>query len=85
MSELQALIDGVQTRYNDALAIVSAYTGSNTTPLLSTYQALEIAGVNADNLSAINSFMAELPSSATDSAAEVQSVVVETQAKWTVQ
>ena len=58
-----------------ALAIISAYTGSNTAPTTSTYVDAQVAGVTSGNIASINTLIAAMSSTATDTAAEVQAAV----------
>jgi hypothetical protein len=71
LSELQALVNGVK----NALDVISAYTGSNTAPALTDYTKIAVSGVTSGNLAAINTSVALLSSTATDSQTEVQAVV----------
>ncbi|CAN1521639.1 FG-GAP repeat [Burkholderiaceae bacterium] len=70
LAELQALVAKAE-----ALSTLAKYDGSNTAPILSSFAAAGVTGVNAENLSAINSALAALPASATGTAAQLQTVV----------
>ncbi|WP_146100146.1 FG-GAP-like repeat-containing protein [Limnohabitans sp. TS-CS-82] len=67
----------IQTLVTQAAAVytLSAYTGTNTVPKTGDYTAAGVTGVSDANVSAINSALAALPASATDSVAELQTVV----------
>lgn len=71
-ANVQSIVDGIMAT---SIAIISAYDGTNTEPVLATYSAAGVINVNADNLGAINSSIAVLPSGDADSRAEIQAVV----------
>ena len=71
LSELQSLVNAVI----DALNVISAYDGSNTTPTLTHYSTAGVLNVPADTLDAINSAIALLSTEATNTSAKVQAVV----------
>ena len=75
LSALQAIVTAAAAAAANALTVISAYDGTNTPPSLSTFVAAGVSGVSASNLAAMNSMMAQLPASATDTAAEVQAIV----------
>ncbi|MEY4657151.1 MAG: hypothetical protein RL073_1378, partial [Actinomycetota bacterium] len=75
LSELLSVVDASVAASNAALAVISAYTGSNTAPTSATYEDAGVSGVSASNISAINSAIAQLGQTATDTASEVQAVV----------
>jgi len=75
LSALQAVVSAAATAAANALVVIAAYDGTNTAPTIATYSAAGISGVSASNLAAINSMIAQLPSSATDTSAEVQAIV----------
>jgi hypothetical protein len=75
LSELLSVVDASVAASNAALAVISAYTGSNTAPTSATYEDAGVSGVSASNIGAINSAIAQLGQSATDTASEVQAVV----------
>jgi hypothetical protein len=74
-SELRQLIDDAVTDAAAALSLISSFTGSNVAPTLSTYTDAAISGVSVANISAVNSLIAQLASSVTDTSAEVQEAV----------
>jgi hypothetical protein len=74
-SELHQMVDGAVNGASSALNVIANYTGSNTAPSLSTYADAAISGVSVANIGAINSLIAELASSVTDTSAEVQDAV----------
>ena len=59
----------------DSSSVISSYDGSNTVPLVEDYEAIGVNGVDVGNVSAINTAIAFLSSTATDSKDEVQAVV----------
>jgi hypothetical protein len=75
LSELLTVIDSSVAASNAALAVISAYTGSNTAPTSTTYEDAGVNGVSASNIGAINSAIAQLGQTATDTASEVQAIV----------
>ena len=58
-----------------ALDIISAYTGTNQAPVLSTYSTAGVTGVSSANLTLVNSYVAALTPAQSDSTAEVQATV----------
>jgi large repetitive protein len=74
-SELRLLVDSAVAASASALTVISSFTGSNTAPTLSTYTNAAITGVSVANIGAVNSLIAELSSTATDTASEVQEAV----------
>jgi hypothetical protein len=74
-SELRQLIDDAVTDAAAALSVISSFTGSNVAPTLSTYTDAAISGVTVANIGAVNTLIAELASSVTDTSAEVQEAV----------
>jgi hypothetical protein len=58
-----------------ALAVIAAYDGTNTVPTGDNYTNAEVTGVTSGNLTTINSAIAALSSTATDTTIEVQAVV----------
>jgi hypothetical protein len=75
LSELGTLVDATLAASRASLAIISSYSGSNTIPSESDFSTISVTGVSAANISAINSVIAPMVSSATDSRAEVQAIV----------
>jgi hypothetical protein len=75
LSALQTITTDAANAASAALAVISAYDGTNTTPAVADYVAAGVTGVQAGNLTSINSVIAGLSSGATDTAAEVQAVV----------
>jgi hypothetical protein len=73
--EVQAIVTLVRSNQANALAVISGYTGSNTTPTLSTFTAAGVVGVDAQNISVINQFLASMSSAQTDTVAEVQALI----------
>ncbi|MGI9137182.1 MAG: hypothetical protein ACR2JS_09040, partial [Candidatus Nanopelagicales bacterium] len=59
----------------DSFEIIRDYTGSNTVPSALDFINLGITGVDATNLAGINSFLATMPASLTESPAELQALV----------
>jgi hypothetical protein len=58
-----------------ALAVISTYEGALPVPTLNDYANVGVTGVSISNLAIINSAIAPLTADATDSAAEIQSIV----------
>jgi hypothetical protein len=75
LADLQTITTNAALAAAAALSIISAYDGSNTAPSVADFTAAGVSGVQSGNLAAINSVIAALSSSATDSASEVQAVV----------
>ena len=75
LAKFQSLVNGAVSGFNNALSKIQNYEGSNSVPLLTDYGATGVTGVDNSNLGAINSAVAVLPVSATDSRAEVQAIV----------
>ncbi len=75
LSALQTIASDAAAAAAAALAIISTYDGTNTVPAVSDYTAAGVTGVQAGNLASINSVIAGLSATATDTAAEVQAVV----------
>jgi hypothetical protein len=75
LSELLSVVNTSVAASNAALAVISAYTGSNTAPTSTTYEDAGVSGVSASNIGAINSAIAQLGQTATDTASEVQAIV----------
>jgi hypothetical protein len=75
LSELSNVIDAALAASRAAFTIISGYDGTNTIPSEAEFSAIAVTGVNSANISSVNSVLAVLSSSATDSRAEVQSVV----------
>ena len=69
---IQALVDALTSA---PIASISSYSGSGAAPTLTDFQSLGVVGLKAATLPAVNAYIAALPQSATDSSAEVQSVV----------
>ena len=69
---VQALVDSLTSA---PIAAISSYSGSGAAPTLTDFQSLGVVGLKVATLPAVNAFIAALPQSATDSTAEVQSVV----------
>ncbi|NDD57276.1 MAG: hypothetical protein EBZ44_06115, partial [Verrucomicrobia bacterium] len=59
----------------DSASVISSYDGTNTVPLVEDYEAISVTGVDAGNVAAINTAIAFLSSTATDSKDEVQAIV----------
>ena len=75
LAKIQAISNQVNSDQDAALALIAAYDGTNTAPSLATFIAAGVTGVDASNLAGINSFLATMASSITDSFAEVQALV----------
>ena len=75
LTKLQSVVTASINDYSTALTTISAYTGSNTAPTEMTYLEAGVSGVTATNLAAINSFVATLSPTVTDTRVEVQAVV----------
>ena len=75
LSALQTITTAAASAASAALGVISGYDGSNTVPSVADYTAAGVSGVVAGNLDSINSVIAGLSSTASDSAAEVQAVV----------
>jgi len=75
LTKLQAISNQVNTDQDAALARIAAYDGTNTAPSLATFIAAGVTGVDASNLAGINSFLATMAPSITDSIAEIQALV----------
>ena len=75
-AELSSVVaTSVSAQEAQALAIIAAYTGTNTAPTVDNFTLINVTGVTSGNLATINSAIAPLSSSATDSAVEVQEIV----------
>ncbi len=75
LTKLQSISDQVNAAQDAALALISGYTGIPTIPTVSTYADAGALGVTAANLDAVNSVVAVLGNSVTDSTSEIQAVV----------
>jgi len=76
LTKLQANVDaGIAAARGASQAIISNYTGSNTTPALSDFENIGVTGVDAANIAGINSLIAEKLAVDTDSELEVQAIV----------
>ena len=77
VASLQALVDEVVADFDklSALQEITNYDGSNTIPSRETYLTAQIANVTDDNLSMINSFIAQRSVSETNTAAKIQALV----------
>jgi hypothetical protein len=75
LSELSAVVDATLAASRAAFAIISGYDGTNTIPSEAEFSAIAVTGVNSANISSVNSVLAVLSASTTDSRAEVQAVV----------
>jgi len=71
LTELQALV----TQVNDAFARLRTYDGTNAVPTLPDYQQVNVSGVEASNLAAMNSALAVLVPDDSDSTVELQLMV----------
>ncbi|MEY2675855.1 MAG: hypothetical protein RL102_1121, partial [Actinomycetota bacterium] len=71
----QAIQAIVSTLSSAPLAAISAYSGSGSAPTSAQYLAAGVVGVQAANVEAVNSYVASLAATATDSPAELQTVV----------
>lgn len=69
---IQALVDATRSA---PLAVVSGYSGSGTAPAVTSYGQIGVVGVTPANLVAINSLMASLGDTATDTLPELQAAV----------
>jgi hypothetical protein len=80
MAKLQTLVDNAAAlaATDAALAIISAYDGTNQIPTLADYTSAGVTGVTNANLNAVNSFVATASVSATATTAEVQAIVAAT-------
>ena len=75
LSELSAVVDATLAASRAAFTIISGHDGTNTIPSEAEFSAIAVTGVNSANISSINSVLAVLSATATDSRAEVQAVV----------
>ena len=75
LTEIQAVVAQVRSDQANALAVISNYTGSNTTPTLATFNAAGVVGVDAQNIGIINQYLAAMSSAQTDTVAEVQALI----------
>jgi hypothetical protein len=73
--ELRAVVTQALAASATAVNRLSGYEGSGTAPTTSDYREAGVTGVTPTNLASINSAIAALPSSQTDSIAELQGVV----------
>ena len=69
--EIQAIVTLVRSNQANALAVISSYTGSNTTPTLSTFAAAGVFGVDAQNIGVVNQYLASMTVAQTDTVGEV--------------
>ncbi len=78
LAEMQAIANAAAAG-QAAMTAISAYAGTGTSPTATDYSTAGITGVttspNGGNLAMVNAFIAALPSSAHDSAAEIQAIV----------
>ena len=70
--EIQNLVDNLSAVQ---VGVLSNYSGSGAAPVAADYRAIGVVGVKPDQLTIINQLVASLPSSATDTATEIQAVV----------
>jgi hypothetical protein len=75
LAEIQAVVTQVRSDQASALAVISNYTGSNTTPTLATFNAAGVVGVDAQNIGIINQYLAAMSIVQTDTVAEVQALI----------
>jgi hypothetical protein len=75
LNELTSLVNATLATSLAAIAIISGYDGTNTVPGEADFIAISVTGVSASNISSVNSVLAVLTATATDSRAEVQSIV----------
>ena len=73
--EIQAVVTLVRRNQANALSMISSYTGSNTTPTLSTFTAAGVVGVDAQNIGVVNQYLASMSSAQTDTVAEIQALI----------
>lgn len=69
---IQNLVDNLSA---GQVVILSSYSGTGSAPVAADYRSIGIVGLKQDQLAIINQLVASLPSSATDTAPEIQSVV----------
>ena len=76
-ARLQSLVDEAIQRFtfDQAATNIAAYDGLNTAPTRLDYLNAGVTGVNSDNLSLINQFVAPLSPSQTDTGVELQDLV----------
>ena len=75
VSDLQALILGaLALQGNTPANVLRDYDGTTTAPLVDTYSAAGVTGVNHTTLSLVNSALAALPTGSTDSTSELQTI-----------
>jgi fibronectin type 3 domain-containing protein len=74
-AEVQAIVNQVRASQVAALAVISAYDGTNTVPTVNTLQSAGITGVDSSNIGIINQYLATMSAESTDSVAEVQALV----------
>jgi hypothetical protein len=75
LSELTTLVDATLAEARAAFTIISQFVGTNTLPSLADFTSVSVTGVSASNISSINSVLAVISASASDSRAEVQAIV----------
>ena len=75
LAKFQSLVNVAVGGFSNALSKIQNYDGSNSVPNLADFGATGVTGVDNSNLGSINSALAILPVSATDSRAEVQAIV----------
>ena len=75
VAELQAIVAAEAARRTAALTLLGGYDGTGPAPTVSDYTNAGVTGVTTDLLPAVNSAVAALPGTLTDSAAELQAVV----------
>lgn len=74
-AEVQAVVNQVRATQAAALAVISAYNGTNIVPTVNTLQSAGITGVDSSNIGIINQYLATMSAQSTDSVAEVQALV----------
>jgi hypothetical protein len=77
-AELQALVTSAVSAFTAGITEISAFNGTQTgaaVPDAQTYAQAGVTGVTSSNLAAINSVLAAIDTSATNTAAEIQAIV----------
>jgi hypothetical protein len=73
--KLQNIVDTVRTNQANALFVIKSYDGTNTVPMLTTFENLGITGVDYRNIGLVNEYLATMSMTQTDSQDEVQALV----------
>ncbi|MCX6528118.1 MAG: hypothetical protein NTU52_09090, partial [Actinobacteria bacterium] len=73
--ELQEIVNQIGGAQASALAVISAYDGTNELPTLNTFHSAGIVGVDNSNIEVIHQYLMTMSVESTDSVAEVQALV----------